>query len=233
MRLFLALSLVVLAGPLALGMADHADRRVPPSPPAPHATPSTHHRSLPRRKPVLRLTVIGDSVADEITYVTSADRLLRHGVRLNLQLAACRRLVEPSCTVAGIQPPTALQLIQYLGPRLGPNVAVSVGYNDDENLYRRDVERVLAALREAGVRRVLWLNLRAERHPYLVMNDALRELATADPQLTLVDWNRYSRSHRAWFGPDGLHLTPAGAIAMARLLHKTLTGADTEAKRTR
>ena len=93
----------------------------------------------------LRVTVIGDSVADEISYVSPARALLGRGLRLDLELAACRRLVEPSCTVAGVQPATALELIHAQGRKLGSVVVVAVGYNDDELVYRRDVERVLGA----------------------------------------------------------------------------------------
>lgn len=170
----------------------------------------------------LRVTMIGDSVADEISYVGPARALLGRGLRLDLELAACRRLVEPSCTVAGVQPPTALELIHAQGRSLGSTVVVAVGYNDDELLYRRDVERVLGALRRAGVRHGLWLTLRAVRHPYVTMNATLRQLAAGDPRLTLLDWNRYSRRHPSWFDADGLHLKPAGAMAMARLVRVAL-----------
>jgi hypothetical protein len=54
------------------------------------------------------------------------------------------------------------------------------------------------------------------------MNAALREHAKSTPGLTVVDWNRYSPSHPDWFKDHGLHQTHAGAIAMARLLHRTL-----------
>jgi len=69
---------------------------------------------------------------------------------------------------------------------------------------------------------VLWVTLRAERHPYLVMNDAIRAAAARHPELTVVDWNVYSRSHPDWFHEDGLHLNAEGARAMATLLHDAL-----------
>ena len=42
------------------------------------------------------------------------------------------------------------------------------------------------------------------------------------PELTVVDWNLYSRSHPDWFQPDGLHLDSDGALAMATLVHRSL-----------
>ena len=227
MRLVLVLAIALVGFPLASGLAAHDRARAPMSPPQAAAP----RPKAPPRPP--RVTVIGDSVADELAYVSSARVLLRRGVRLRLQLAPCRRLVEPSCTVAGVQPPTALELIRSLGDALGQVAVVSVGYNDDAYLYRRDVVQVLAALNAAGVERVLWLNLRTARHPYVAMNDELRKIADDEPQLTVVDWNRYSRSHRSWFDSDGLHLTPAGATGLARLLHRALVGAPVASRPSR
>jgi hypothetical protein len=189
------------------------------------ATPTEHPPAAPKRpvhRTPPRVTFIGDSVPDEISYVASAQALLGRGVRIDLQLAACRRLVEPSCTVAGVTPPTALDVIESLGHRLGQVVVIGVGYNDWQLVYPRDTQLVLAALREAGVQHVLWLTLREARHSYIPMDADIRRLAASNRDVTVVDWNRYSRSHPAWFGPDGLHLSVAGATAMATLLHKTL-----------
>lgn len=168
------------------------------------------------------VTLVGDSVADEIAYLASARAVVARGVRLRLEVAACRRLVAESCSVAGYRPPTTLDLVRSRGRALGQVAVVAVGYNDYEYTFSHDAAQVLAALHRAGVQQVLWLTLRATHHPYLAMNAALRELATRTPWLTVVDWNRYSRSHPGWFKADGLHLTPAGATAMARLLHRAL-----------
>jgi hypothetical protein len=167
------------------------------------------------------VTLIGDSVADEIAYLASARTLVADGVRLRLEVAPCRRLTAESCTVAGYRPQTALELVRSRGRALGEVAVVAVGYNDFEHTFARDAKQVLGALHHAGVQQVLWLTLRANHHPYLTMNAALRELAKSTPWLTVVDWNRYSRSHPDWFKDDGLHLTHAGASAMARLLHRT------------
>ena len=69
---------------------------------------------------------------------------------------------------------------------------------------------------------ILWLTLRAARHPYVMMNDDIRAAAAADPSVTVVDWNVYSRSHPEWFQPDGIHLAGDGAQAMATLMHTWL-----------
>ena len=54
------------------------------------------------------------------------------------------------------------------------------------------------------------------------MNDVIREAADRHPELTVVDWNLYSRSHPDWFQDDGLHLNFDGALAMATLVHRSL-----------
>ena len=169
-----------------------------------------------------RVTVIGDSIATAVEYDATARAVLGQGVDLRLELAPCRRIAPDSCPYAGTRPPTLLDLVQRLGPALGPTVVVAVGYNDFEQAYADDIELALAALRKAGVARVLWLTLRAERHSYLDMNEMIRAAAARHPELTVVDWNLYSRSHPDWFQPDGLHLTAAGAQAMATLVHRAL-----------
>jgi len=171
---------------------------------------------------VQRVTVIGDSIATAIEYDATARAILGQGVDLRLELAPCRRIAPDSCPYAGTRPPTLLDVVGRLGPALGPTVVVAVGYNDFEQAYADDIELALAALRKAGVTRVLWLTLRAERHSYLHMNELIRAAAARHPELTVVDWNIYSRSHPDWFQADGLHLTAAGAQAMATLVHRAL-----------
>ena len=72
--------------------------------------------------------------------------------------------------------------------------------------------------------RVLWLTLHEERPSYATMNDAIHAAAVRHPELTVVDWQLYSRSHPDWFQPDGIHLRADGAAAMATLIHNTLVG---------
>jgi len=135
-------------------------------------------------------------------------------------LAVCRRLVDESCPYNGSRPLTLVDLLPTI--RLGPVVIVGVGYNDFEQTFPDSVERSLAALRKAGIEHVLWLTLRAERQSYLSMNDVIRAAAARHPELTVVDWNLYSRSHQDWFQDDGLHLNTTGSLAMATLVHKAL-----------
>lgn len=169
-----------------------------------------------------RVTVIGDSVATSLEYTQTARAILADGVDLRLELAPCRRVGQSSCPYDGVRPPTVVDLVPALGDALGQTVAVAVGYNDYEAAYAGDLEDALAALRKAGVTRVLWLTLHEARSSYATMNDAIRAAATRHPELTVVDWQVYSRSHPDWFQPDGIHLRTDGAEAMATLVHNAL-----------
>jgi hypothetical protein len=170
--------------------------------------------------PLEHVTVISDSIAASIGYNTTARTVLGSGIDLDLQLAPCRRLVGESCPHGDVRPPSLVDLVPTI--KLGPTVIVILGYNDFEDTFATSIEAALQALDKAGAKRILWLTLRAERQSYLRMNDVIREVAARHPEVTVVDWNVYSRSHPDWFQPDGLHLLPAGTRALATFLHLTL-----------
>jgi hypothetical protein len=172
---------------------------------------------------VPRVSLIGDSIADAFAHNADATRLLGRGIDLRLEVAPCRRIAPESCPADnGVRPPTVLDLVQDRGAALGPTVIVAVGYNDFEDEYPGNIEAALAALDKAGVRRVLWPTLRAARHPYLTMNDAIKAAAARHPEMTVVDWNVYSRSHPDWFQDDGIHLNVVGVGWMATLFRRAL-----------
>lgn len=177
-----------------------------------------------RAAPPQHVTLIGDSVADALPGDSSAIQILSDGIDLDLEVAPCRRVGQDSCPYQGVRPPNVIQLVQSMGSKLGPNVIVVVGYNDFEDQYAQNIEDALAAMKQAGVQRVIWATLRAASHPYLSMNDDILAAAARHPELTVVDWNLYSRSHPEWFQADGIHLLGPGADAMATLLHTTLVG---------
>ncbi|MFL5962182.1 MAG: putative Ig domain-containing protein [Gaiellaceae bacterium] len=181
------------------------------------ATAHAGTRNLPH------VTLIGDSVADAIPGDSSAVAILRQGIDLDLEVAACRRVDQDSCpNDAGVRPPNVVQLTKSMGSKLGPYVVVSVGYNDFEDQYAQNIETALDAFKAAGVKRVWWLTLRAAHHPYINMNANIEAAAKTHPELNVIDWNVYSRSHPDWFQADGLHLLGPGSEGMANLIHKTL-----------
>jgi hypothetical protein len=167
-----------------------------------------------------RVTFIGDSIASVISYDAPSKKVLAKGIDLDLQLAVCRRLVGESCPYQGVRPLSLVDLLPTI--ELGSTVVVEVGYNDFEDPFADSVEASLQALKKAGAVRVLWLTLRADRTSYLSMNDVIRAAATRHPEMTVVDWNLFSRSHPDWFQDDGLHLDDVGALMMATLVHRSL-----------
>ena len=174
--------------------------------------------------PLPHVTLIGDSVPEPIQDVPAARSALAQGIELDVQATPCRKLVGASCPFLDVRPPTVIELVQALGPRLGQTVIVSVGYNDDPARYEISIEQALASLQSAGVTRVLWATLKVDRSSYADMNDALRSTAERHPELTVIDWDSVSKGHPEWFQPDGLHPNAAGAVVMAHLFHDALVG---------
>ncbi|MDQ1496512.1 MAG: hypothetical protein QOG69_2995 [Actinomycetota bacterium] len=169
--------------------------------------------------PPPKVTLIGDSVMTGVYWDHDAIAIMQNGLDVNWQVAVCRRLEGVSCPFEGSQAPVFVDLVHMLGPQLAPTVVVEMGYNDFEQTFAQSVDDSIRALRAEGVKRILWLTLREVRHPYTTMNDILAAAALRHPQMTLVDWNMYSRSHPDWFQNDGEHLEASGGLAMAALIH--------------
>jgi hypothetical protein len=170
----------------------------------------------------IRVTVIGDSVVAAVFAWGNARSILGKGIDLQMQVAVCRRLTGESCPFGGSEPSNLVDLVSALGPTLGKTVVVGVGYNDFEQTFAQSVEDSVQALLQAGVTRVFWVTLREVRQPYVNMNDVLVAASKQHPQMTLVDWNVFSRAQPGWFQTDGIHLQGSGAVAMATQLHAAL-----------
>jgi hypothetical protein len=173
-----------------------------------------------------RATVIGDSVMTALIWHEDALSILEKGIDLQVDVAVCRRLVGESCPYEGARAPTLLDVVHALGPRLGATVVVVVGYNEPESLFSQAVEESVSALLGAGVTRILWVTLAEATPAYAAMNDELIALEPRYPAMTIVDWDGASRDHRDWFQTDGIHLTEAGGIGMAKLLRDALDGCE-------
>lgn len=166
------------------------------------------------------ITVIGDSVPASLLYVPSAQRYLKRGLDISLDLRVCRRLVAASCTYQGSTPSTAYERIAS-GP-LGDIVVIDVGYNDSSSSYASDLSRVMRELRRRGVNLVVWVTLREVRDDYRKINAAIRAARKRWPELRVADWNARSRG-KPWFADDGLHLNNSGAWGLARLIRDSIT----------
>ena len=163
------------------------------------------------------VTFVGDSIPASITFVPAARAQLQRGLRVRLDLRVCRRLVQPSCRFQGSTPTTALDAVEGYGRSLGKVLVVNVGYNEEPRGYREGIDRVMRSALRQGARGVVWVTLRETRESYHGTNVAIARAARRWPQLVVADWNAYS-SGKPWFGDDGLHLTSAGATALASFL---------------
>jgi lysophospholipase L1-like esterase len=172
----------------------------------------------------LKVTVFGDSVADKMQRSPVALAALNDGFTLDLQTRGCRRLVSPSCTIVGSSgtPTSVLPLVKSLGPRIGKIVVVAVGYNDTPTHYDHDLDAVMRALQDQGVKTVVWLTLRDPHHVYQASNKDIKAEPKEWPQLVIADWDRYSENHPDWFYNDGIHLTPLGAGELGQFIHSAL-----------
>jgi hypothetical protein len=166
-----------------------------------------------------KVTVIGDSVLTGVLWYEEPLAALEEDLDVRMEVAVCRRLAAPSCTFEEQTPPNLVSLVRAKAADLGPTVVVEMGYNDSERTFAASVEQSIQALLRAKVTRILWVNLREARHPYVRMNDVLIAAARRHPEVTVLDWNRYSRSHPDWFQNDGLHVEPIGGLALAQFLH--------------
>ena len=98
-----------------------------------------------------------------------------------------------------------------------------VGYNDDPATYRKGIPDVMRALRNHGVKHVLWLTLRAFSRRYVDINHAIYAAEQkCRPLLRVIDWNHYSATRPSWYAADRIHLSGTGAFAFATYLHRSL-----------
>jgi hypothetical protein len=164
------------------------------------------------------VTLFGDSVAAAIAYQSTARKTLARGLDLQIDAKVCRRLAETGCPYKGDRPQSVLSLVTQPAKPLGNVVVIDVGYNDPPSEYGDDVDRVMQALVRQGVTTVIWVTMQEKRPLYRATNAAIRAAAKRWPQIQIADWNDASSAKPTWFVDDGLHLSSAGAVGLAKFL---------------
>jgi hypothetical protein len=164
-----------------------------------------------------RVTLVADSVGGVLFWQRQAREELGRGIDLRIDIRTCRRLVTEGCVYDGERPPSALDAIRDLGPALGGVVVVDVGYNDPPNGFGAGIDRVMRALLDVGVDRVVWITLRERRSSWAEINDQIREARKRWPELTVGEWDLESRGHDEWFA-DGIHMNWEGGDGFVRFL---------------
>jgi hypothetical protein len=156
------------------------------------AHPSRH--AVPGRPPL----VIGDSVL-----LGAVDEVARVGYEVNTR--GCRQMTEGLRVLAR----------RRRAGKLPALVVFMLGTN-----WKIEPAEIRAALRIIGPGRTLGLvTPRKDPHDASVMRAAGRRHPA---RVVVLDWARYTGGHSRWLSPDGLHLGPGGARALARLLRTGL-----------
>jgi Putative Ig domain len=171
-----------------------------------------------------RVTLVSDSVGGVLFWQDDARDELARGIDLRTDIRTCRRLVGDGCVYDGVRPPSALDAIRGLGTSLGQVAVIDVGYNDAPNGFGQGIDRVMRALVDAGVGRVVWITLRERRPSWADINAQIQEAAKRWPQLTVGDWELASHGRDDWF-VDGIHMTWAGGEAFAGFLRPLVLAA--------
>jgi hypothetical protein len=172
------------------------------------------------------VTIVSDSVLTAVTWGnTAAQSALDDGLDVQIDAGVCRRLNVQSCEFNGTYVPTALDVINGWRTTLGPVVVIVDGYNDAPASFTSDVELTLDTLRNDGAQHVLWVNLHDVRPEYAQKNAVLAAAARHHPELRVLDWNAYSSAHPDWYQSDGIHLVPAGGVAIAGFVHQAILDA--------
>jgi lysophospholipase L1-like esterase len=103
--------------------------------------------------------------------------------------------------------------------QLGGHLVVSLGTNDTPGTaatFRNDVQRVLQLV--GPHRCVVWATIWRDGAPSDSFNDVLRDAASANPRLRLVEWAEMVRQHPQWLAADGLHGNEPGYRERARAI---------------
>jgi hypothetical protein len=171
------------------------------------------------------VSIVSDSVLTAVTWGNdAAQAALTRGLDVAVDAGVCRRLNGQSCEFAGGHVPTTLDVLASWG-YLGPVVVIVDGYNDVPASFPGDVELTLDTLRDRGVPHVLWVNLHTVKPEYVAKNAVLAGAARRHPELRVLDWNAYSSPHPDWYQTDGIHLLPAGGVAIAAWLNVAIDAA--------
>lgn len=125
-------------------------------------------------------------------------------------------------------------------PSVFGDVAVVAGGHNypywDPARFDRSIDSIIGALREAGVKHILWVTLREVKPEYVtasawrevqpyawyfpIVNDHLEAAVARHPDLTLVDWT--SAADRPGITYDAIHLNTTGAALYSQVIADTV-----------
>lgn len=151
---------------------------------------------------VIDVLAVGDSVM-----LGSARKLTAQGIVVNAEKN--RQVLE------------ALQVFNYYKSinQLGENVVIHLGTNGTTN--EATFDRVMGPL--SDVDRVIVLTVRVPGRQYQnINNEIINALPLKYPNVTVIDWLDYSKSHKEWFASDGIHPNAVGQDNYVAFIMKAL-----------
>lgn len=183
----------------------------------------------PTAAPVGPILFVGDSVAESIasefaTVVTPAYPAM------NYQACAGRGMAGADCLFSVTTPQVDLDGVGIVNSLETPAIAVvALGYNDDPNTIETEVQQMMSALTAKAIQRIIFVNLstRSTSRNYARVNVAL-QAATANPAVTVLDWNAASSAANQWRWFDNaslccwVHLNTTGQAEFALFLRGQL-----------
>ncbi len=193
------------------------------------------NRFPPPNSPVI---MISDSAFAGIRWSGALGYL--QGAAWDTRLESCRRLIGVSCRgTEGYVPRTAVVELSTVPAGAYRTLVVAVGYNDWSGQFPQGVEAMMAQARAKGIDRVVWVTYRekvafvspggaSNQASFAANNRYLQSLLESGryPELTLADWNLYSRWRPSWLTADGVHFTAAGAQPAAMYLSRKLANLE-------
>ncbi|MBJ8055497.1 acetyltransferase [Bacillus cereus] len=152
-------------------------------------------------KDPLTVTAVGDSIMIDIApYLKNTFPNIRIDAKIGRQMS---------------QAIPAVEQLKNEG-NLGSNVIIGLGTNG------AFTKEQLASLIEVigNERKIILINTRVPRPWESLVNEKLKEALSSYKNVVLVDWYSASAGNKAYFEPDGVHLTKIGAEAYAALVAK-------------
>ncbi|MED1060386.1 MULTISPECIES: acyltransferase family protein [Bacillus] len=153
------------------------------------------------------VTAVGDSIMIDIApYLENAFPNIKIDAKIGRQLS---------------QAIPAVEQLKNEGS-LGNYVIIGLGTN---GAFTK--EQLVSLIKMIGnERKIVLINTRVPRPWESLVNEKLKEVASEYQNVTLVDWYSASDGNKAYFAPDGVHLTKTGAEAYASLVAKEINQAN-------
>lgn len=169
-------------------------------------------------QPKPKVLLLGDSVIEMICKYAPGE------------LDEMRENFDPTCDGLDVKPYHYIKdgpgLIRSHLNDFDDHLVLALGYNDLHNAanFAAGARAIMEMPEVKAVPHVFWLTFRNVNGNYGAFNTALRELEADFANLTLLDWHGVSVAEPRVMTTDGIHLTNAGADAMADLINGALLG---------